>query len=107
MGEQVLKDIVGQSVFQLGVMYALVFHGDAIFQVAPALTVQGPSQHYTIVFNAFVLLQLFNQVNARKIRDEANILDGFLDNRLFLYILGGEFLLQVTLHLSSGNLFGR
>lgn len=35
------------------------------------------------------------QVNARKVHDEPNVLDGVLDNGLFLGILGGEFLLQV------------
>ena len=59
---QVTKHIVGQSVFQLAVMYGLVFFGDQIFGVPSAHTVQGPSQHYTLVFNAFVLMQLFNQV---------------------------------------------
>lgn len=27
----------------------------------------------TIVFNAFVLMQVFNMINARKIKDEKNI----------------------------------
>lgn len=93
---QVIKDVVGQSIFQLGVMYLLVFHGDAILNTTPGYLVEGPSAHYTMVFNAFVMLQLFNQVNARKIHDEGSILDGILDNKLFLYILGGEFLLQVS-----------
>ena len=53
--------MAGQSVFQLAVMYALVFHGDALFGVPPAAAVQGPSVHYTLVFNAFVMMQLFNQ----------------------------------------------
>lgn len=57
------RNIVGQSVFQLGVMYALVAHGDALFGVPSHLSLEGaPSEHYTIVFNAFVLMQLFNQV---------------------------------------------
>ncbi len=58
-----LRNIVGQAVFQLGVMYTLVSRGDAIFGV-PAHSALGgaPSEHYTIVFNTFVLLQLFNQV---------------------------------------------
>lgn len=29
-----------------------------------------PTQHYTIVFTCFVLLQWFNQINARKIHGE-------------------------------------
>lgn len=63
MWVQVTKHILGQSVFQLGVMYTLVFFGDQLFGVPSASTIHGPSQHYTLVFNAFVLMQLFNQVS--------------------------------------------
>jgi Cation transporting ATPase, C-terminus len=56
------RNIIGQGVFQLGLMYALVTHGDAIFSVPAHASMDGPSVHYTIVFNVFVLLQLFNQV---------------------------------------------
>ena len=63
---QVIKHIVGQSIFQLAVMYGLVFYGDDLFGVANADTIQGASQHYTLVFNAFVLMQLFNQVSAAR-----------------------------------------
>ena len=62
---QVLKSIAGQSAFQLLVMYALVFHGPAIFGVASASMVDGPSEAHTLVFNAFVLMQLFNQVHSQ------------------------------------------
>lgn len=61
---QVTKHILGQSAFQLGVMYILVFFGDQLFGVPSASSVHGASQHYTLVFNAFVLMQLFNQVSA-------------------------------------------
>ena len=37
------------------------------------------------------------QVNARKIYDEPNVLEGILSNRLFLIILGAEAALQVSL----------
>ena len=60
---QVTKHILGQSAFQLGVMYILVFFGDQLFGVPSASSVHGASQHYTLVFNAFVLMQLFNQVS--------------------------------------------
>ena len=91
-----VKGIVGQGIFQLGVMYALVFHGHTIFGVASGSETSGsPSVHYTLVFNTFVLMQLFNQVNARKVNDEVNVLDGILDNRLFLGILAAEAFLQV------------
>ena len=53
---------MGQSMFQLAIMYGLVFGGAGLFGVPEASSMQGPSQHYTLVFNAFVLMQLFNQV---------------------------------------------
>ncbi len=59
------RNIIGQGVFQLGLMYALVTHGDVLFSVPAHASVDGPSVHYTIVFNVFVLLQLFNQVQFR------------------------------------------
>ena len=46
----------------------------------------GPSRHFTYVFNIFVLLQLFNEFNARKIRDELNIFEGIRRNPLFIGI---------------------
>lgn len=45
-------------------MYGLVTHGDALFGVPSHAAVDGPSVHYTLVFNVFVLMQLFNQVRA-------------------------------------------
>ena len=44
------------------------------------LNFYGPSRHFTMVFNTFVVLQIFNFFNCRKIQDELNILEG-----IFLY----------------------
>ncbi len=60
---QILKSIVGQSSFQLVVMYLAVFHADALFGVPNTGLADGPSLHYTLVFNVFVMMQLFNQVS--------------------------------------------
>jgi magnesium-transporting ATPase (P-type) len=54
-----------------------------------------PNQHNTIIFTVFVLMQLFNQLNARKIHGETNVFEGVLDNRYFLAIMGLEFLMQL------------
>ena len=37
-----------------------------------------PSQHFTIVFNAFVMMTLFNEINARKIHGERNVFNVLL-----------------------------
>ncbi|BDA45515.1 Plasma membrane calcium-transporting ATPase 1 [Coccomyxa sp. Obi] len=105
LSPSILKSIAGQSSFQLVVMYAAVFHADVLFGVPNAGLADGPSLHYTLVFNVFVMMQLFNQVNARKIYDEADVLGGILDNKLFLGILGAEAALQVLIVQYGGDVF--
>jgi len=46
-----------------------------------------PSRHFTFIFNLFVMMQVFNFVNARKINDEFNIFEGISRNGLFLVIV--------------------
>ena len=56
-----------------------------------------PSVHFTIIFNAFVLMTLFNELNARKIHNERNIFVGLQNNKIFLAIwlfcFGGQILI--------------
>jgi Ca2+ transporting ATPase len=47
------------------------------------------SQHYTMVFNVFVLMQCFNEINSRKIHDEINVFEGISKNFLFIGIVAG------------------
>jgi len=62
----------------------------------------GPSRHYTIIFNFFVMCQIFNFINARKIREEFNIFGGITNNPLFFIIVFGIFGIQLII----GNLGG-
>lgn len=55
-----------------------------------------PSEHYTIVFNTFVMMQLFNEINARKIHGERNVFDGIFKNMIFCSIVFGTFIIQVS-----------
>ena len=68
-------------------MYLLVFHQE--------LFTGDQMHHFTLVFNAFVCMQLANQLNARKIYNEEALLGGVLKNRLFLTIWSSECVLQV------------
>lgn len=54
-----------------------------------------PSEHYTIVFNTFVLMQIFNELNARKIHGERNVFDGVFNNPIFCTIILGTLIIQV------------
>lgn len=45
-----------------------------------------PSLHFTIIFNAFVLMTLFYEINARKISNERNVFGGLHKNLKFVAI---------------------
>jgi len=62
----------------------------------------GPSRHFTFIFNFFVMCQVFNLINCRKIHEEYNILNGIHRNLLFVFIVVAIFGLQLIL----GNLGG-
>jgi len=72
-----------------------------LFQEVPqSLQLQpdiGPSRHMTIVFNAFVLMQVFNMINARKIKDEINVCKGIFRNSMFVIIFFIILVLQILL----------
>lgn len=57
----------------------------------------GPSRHYTLVFNTFVFLQVFNFLNCRKIQDEINVFRGVLRNPFFVMIVSSIAILQLVL----------
>jgi Ca2+ transporting ATPase len=40
-------------------------------------------------------VQLFNEINSRKIHNELNVLDGILKNSYFIVIVIGTFITQV------------
>jgi magnesium-transporting ATPase (P-type) len=61
----------------------------------PGHDIRGASAHYTIMFNAFVLLQIFNEINSRKLQDEKNIFDGICENKIFLIIFFSTLFTQI------------
>ena len=54
--------------------------------------------HYTLVFQTFVFMQLFNQINARKLeKDQINVFSGIFDNYLFVCVMIFTFVMQMIL----------
>jgi Ca2+ transporting ATPase len=124
-----LSNIFGQGIFQISVIMAILFNAswlpDANWQVGniPAYppppenviellesnTVPSDSDgsvHWTIIFNAFVMMQLANQVNARKLQtvdrllttwEEWNVFKDITKNKLFIIIVLFEFAGQVLI----------
>ncbi|XP_069500005.1 plasma membrane calcium-transporting ATPase 2 isoform X2 [Ambystoma mexicanum] len=103
-----MKNILGHAVYQLTLIFTLLFAGEHIFTIDSGRNAplhSPPSEHYTIIFNTFVLMQLFNEINARKIHGERNVFDGIFKNPIFCSIVVGTFGVQIIIVQFGGKPF--
>ncbi|KAF5892516.1 plasma membrane calcium-transporting ATPase 1-like [Clarias magur] len=103
-----MKNILGHAVYQLTIIFTLLFAGETIFDIDSGRNAPlhaPPSEHYTIVFNTFVMMQLFNEFNARKIHGERNVFDGIFNNLIFCSIVFGTFVIQIVIVQFGGKPF--
>ncbi|XP_041934085.1 plasma membrane calcium-transporting ATPase 1a isoform X4 [Alosa sapidissima] len=108
ISKTMMKNIFGHAVYQLTIIFSLLFVGEKIFDIDSGRNAPlhaGPSEHYTIVFNTFVMMQLFNEINARKIHGERNVFDGIFNNLIFCSIVFGTFLIQIVIVQFGGKPF--
>ncbi|XP_024943167.1 plasma membrane calcium-transporting ATPase 2 isoform X4 [Cephus cinctus] len=96
-----MKNILGQAIYQLTVIFALLFVGDKMLDIDTGRGVAeaggGPTEHFTIIFNTFVMMTLFNEFNARKIHGQRNVFQGIFTNPIFYSIWIGTCLSQVVI----------
>ncbi|KAM4022157.1 plasma membrane calcium-transporting ATPase 2 isoform 3-T4 [Anomaloglossus baeobatrachus] len=103
-----MKNILGHGVYQLTLIFTLLFAGEVIFNIDSGRNAplhSPPSEHYTIIFNTFVMMQLFNEINARKIHGERNVFDGIFRNPIFCGIVLGTFAIQIVIVQFGGKPF--
>ncbi|MEQ2226885.1 Plasma membrane calcium-transporting ATPase 2 [Ilyodon furcidens] len=103
-----MKNILGHGVYQLVIIFTLLFIGERMFNIDSGRNAplhSPPSEHYTIIFNTFVLMQLFNEINARKIHGERNVFDGIFANPIFCSIVLGTFAVQIVIVQWGGKPF--
>ncbi|XP_040178823.1 plasma membrane calcium-transporting ATPase 3 isoform X8 [Rana temporaria] len=103
-----MKNILGHAVYQLIIIFTLLFVGELIFDIDSGRNAplhSPPSEHYTIIFNTFVMMQLFNEINARKIHGERNVFDGIFANLIFCSIVLGTFGVQILIVQFGGKPF--
>ncbi|XP_073456258.1 plasma membrane calcium-transporting ATPase 3 isoform X3 [Aquarana catesbeiana] len=103
-----MKNILGHAVYQLVIIFTLLFVGELIFDIDSGRNAplhSPPSEHYTIIFNTFVMMQLFNEINARKIHGERNVFDGIFANLIFCSIVLGTFGVQILIVQFGGKPF--
>ncbi|KAJ8762457.1 hypothetical protein K2173_007896 [Erythroxylum novogranatense] len=83
------RNLLAQALYQISILLTLQFGSESIFGVTKAV-------NHTLIFNAFVLCQVFNEFNARKL-EKKNVFKGIHKNRLFVGIVGTTILLQVVM----------
>lgn len=112
------KHIVGQAIYQTIVMLVCYFAGTTFLiaeldeaqkqpdsnLVISGLEIdgydsksQGPSCHLTYIFNIFVMMQIVNFINARKLEDEFNVFEGMTCGSYFTIIVIVIFILQIVI----------
>ena len=86
-------NIISQSIFQITTLTVIIFYGDYIFGVPSDRNLEHfmwnnvNGYHFTIFFNIFVFMQVFNSINARKLqKDELNVFTGICGNWLYILI---------------------
>lgn len=95
-----IRNILGHAIYQLIVLFILVFMADDLFDIEDGYletTRCKPTVHSSIVFNTFVMMQLFNEINSRKVHGERNVFAGITHNPVFLIIMAGTFVVQVSI----------
>lgn len=89
------KMIIGQAIYQLTVTLVLYFAGASIFGYTTEREID--EELPSLVFNSFVWMQIFNQVNNRRLDNKFNILEGAHRNWFFIGIFcimcGGQVLI--------------
>ncbi|XVF26415.1 hypothetical protein REPUB_Repub14bG0014500 [Reevesia pubescens] len=97
------RNILIQAFYQVTVLLVLNFSGLTILDLKD----DGNREHAfdvknTLIFNAFVMCQIFNEFNARR-PEEINCFKGVTKNYLFMGIIGFTFILQIIIIEFLGN----
>lgn len=94
------KMILGQAIYQITVTLVLYYAGRDIFQWPagpnnfPGAGVLAEEIRNTVVFNTFVWMQIFNQLNSRRLDNKLNVFEGIFHNYFYwiinLVMIGGQ-----------------
>lgn len=101
------RNILGQGVFHIILLTVFLFKGDSYLGIPSGRNnhewTYENGIHYTLFFEIFMFLQVFNEINARKLKkDEFNVFGGFWKNPLFIIIFWGTIIVQILLVQMGG-----
>ena len=84
--------IISQSIYQICVLLLLLFLSPSVFDIEEGWDNDDWDNdngiHFTLFFHSFVMLQLFNEFNCRKLElSEVNVFKGIFSNVMFIGII--------------------
>ncbi|KAI8137844.1 PMCA-type calcium-translocating P-type ATPase [Fennellomyces sp. T-0311] len=97
------KMIIGQAIFQIVINLCVMYLGKPIFHLGD--TPHDQAVLRTIVFNIFVFLQVFNEINCRRIDNTINVFKDIFDNWIFIAVQVVVVLGQVLIVTFGGIAF--
>jgi Ca2+-transporting ATPase len=98
------KQITGQNIYKLTVIFVLYFAGGEIL----GYDLSDPAKKLeldTVIFNSFVWMQIFNIFNNRRLDNKLNIFEGIHRNHFFTFIVVLIIGLQVMIIFVGGRAF--
>jgi Ca2+-transporting ATPase len=78
------KMILGQAIFQIIINLVVIYMGARIFHLGDSVYDQEVLR--TMVFNIFVFLQVFNEINCRRIDGSLNVFKDMFNNWIFITV---------------------
>ncbi|TKV99175.1 hypothetical protein SEVIR_8G026100v4 [Setaria viridis] len=87
------RNIIGQSLYQLVVLGALMFGGEQLLNIKGS---DSKSVINTLIFNSFVFCQVFNEINSRELQ-KINVFRGMISNWIFIGIIAVTVAFQVVI----------
>lgn len=92
--------MITQSIYQITILLSLLYAAPYLFDIEEGWGNDSwdndNGKHFTIFFHAFVMLQLFNEINCRKLSlSEINVFKGFFVNWMFVAIIFATFGIQL------------
>lgn len=62
-----IRNMVAYAFIELVMLIGFLLFAPRFLDITPGKDIQGPSIHYTMLFNTFVFCQIFNEINSRKV----------------------------------------
>lgn len=100
ISRQMWTFMIGHTLYQLTVLFTLLFAGAKLLNIDDGrgrMLRATPGSHFTVIFNTFVFMQIFNEMNARKIHGEWNVFSGIHRNFVFLGVVVGQLFVQIII----------